>query len=62
MSRARTRIRTAVPSREIAVTGKLDKHGLEALRLEATRMAKRYGIDVRDIRVEAPRRRAKQKP
>lgn len=61
MIRVGKRARASV-SRQIAVTGKLDRHGVEALRLEAQRLAKRYGIDVHGIRVETPRRRAKTKP
>ena len=36
----------------IEVTGDLDPHGVEALRVELRRMAKQHGVSVSDITVE----------
>ena len=37
----------------LEISGVMDRHAAEALRLEARRLAKRYGIDVE---VQGPRR------
>ena len=35
----------------IEITGEMDRHAVEALKLEVQQLAKRYGIDVRDFRI-----------
>jgi hypothetical protein len=37
---------------EIEVTGEMDPHGVEAVRLELRRLARRHGVDVSDFRAE----------
>ncbi len=36
----------------IEITGISDRHSAEALYLEIRRLARRYGIDIKDIRIE----------
>jgi hypothetical protein len=36
------------------ISGKMDRHAAEALQLEARRLAKRYGIDIKGVRLERP--------
>ncbi|MBI3457547.1 MAG: hypothetical protein HY002_17345 [Candidatus Rokubacteria bacterium] len=36
----------------IEITGIPDRHAAEALQLEIRRLARRYGIDIREIRIE----------
>jgi hypothetical protein len=36
---------------EIRIEGALDRRGAEALALEIRRLARRYGLDVRDLRI-----------
>lgn len=36
----------------IEISAELDRHTLEALRLEIERLAGRYGIDIAEIRIE----------
>ncbi len=38
----------------VEISGDLDRHAAEALRLEIRRMARRYGIDIKEIRIERP--------
>ena len=38
----------------LEISGRMDRHAAEALQLEARRLAKRYGIDIRGIRLERP--------
>jgi hypothetical protein len=38
----------------LEISGKMDRHAAEALQLEARRIAKRYGIDLKGIRLERP--------
>lgn len=38
----------------LEISGKMDRHGAEALQLEARRLAKRYGIDIEVIGPERP--------
>ncbi len=38
----------------LEISGKMDRHAAEALQLEARRLAKRYGIDIRGISLERP--------
>ena len=36
----------------VTISGYMDRHTAEALRLELRRLAKRHGIDIKDVRVE----------
>jgi hypothetical protein len=36
----------------IEITGRLDRHAVEAMRLEIRRVASRYGIDLTEFRIE----------
>ena len=38
----------------LEISGQMDRHAAEALQLEVRRLAKRYGIEIQDIRVERP--------
>jgi hypothetical protein len=38
--------------RRIELTGDLDRHAAEALQLEIRRLAKRYGIEIEECRIE----------
>jgi hypothetical protein len=38
----------------LEISGRMDRHAAEALRLEARRLAKRYGVGVRGITLERP--------
>ena len=38
----------------LEISGMMDRHAAEALQLEARRLAKRYGIDIKGIRLERP--------
>jgi hypothetical protein len=38
--------------RRIELTGDLDRHAAEALQLEIRRLAKRYGIEIEEFRIE----------
>jgi len=38
--------------RRIELAGDLDRHAAEALQLEIRRLAKRYGIDIEEFRIE----------
>ena len=38
----------------IAISGYMDRHGAEALQLELRRLAKRYGVDVKEITIDRP--------
>ena len=35
----------------IEISGDLDRHAAEALQLEVRRLAKRYGVDIKEIRI-----------
>lgn len=37
---------------DFAITGDLDRHAAEALYLELRRLAKRYGFDIKEFRIE----------
>ena len=37
---------------EVEVSGDLDEHTVEAVRLEVGRLARRYGVIIKDFRVE----------
>ncbi|MBI4610124.1 MAG: hypothetical protein HY726_14080 [Candidatus Rokubacteria bacterium] len=37
----------------LEISGDLDRHAAEAIRLEIRRLAKRYGVDIHALRVEA---------
>lgn len=36
----------------IEITGDLDRHAVEALRLEICRLAKRCGVEIKEFRIE----------
>lgn len=38
--------------REIKIAGDLDRHAAEALQLEIRRLAKRYGFEIEEFRIE----------
>jgi len=38
--------------REIKIAGDLDRHATEALQLEIRRLAKRYGVEIEEFRIE----------
>ena len=48
--------------RRLEITGEMDSHALEAFHLEARRLARNFGLDVKKVRTEKPRekRRAKR--
>jgi hypothetical protein len=39
---------------DIEISGDLDEHTVEAIRLEINRLAKRYGVTIREVRYENP--------
>lgn len=44
---------THEPVYRLEITGDLDRHTAEALRLEIRHLAKRYGVDINAFRIEA---------
>ncbi len=36
----------------IEITGTLDRHAVEAMRLEIRRLAKRHGVEIKEFRIE----------
>lgn len=48
--------------RRLEITGEMDRHALEAFHLEARRLARHFGLDVKKVRTETPRekRRARR--
>jgi hypothetical protein len=40
--------------RRIEISGTLDRHAVEALQLELRRLAKRFGVEIKELRVERP--------
>ena len=38
----------------IEITGTLDRHEVEVLQLELRRLAKRYGVEIKELQVERP--------
>lgn len=38
----------------IEITGTLDRHAVEILQLELRRLAKRYGVEIKELKVERP--------
>ncbi len=38
--------------RRLEIIGTLDRHAVEALRLEIRRLSKRYGVDIKEFRIE----------
>jgi len=38
----------------VEISGRMDRHAAEALQLELRRLAKRHGIDVKDVRIDRP--------
>ncbi len=55
----RSRRTAASRPARIDLSGKLDRHEAEALRLEARRLARRYGVEISDILVEKPEQGSK---
>ena len=43
---------SAKADHHIEITGTLDRHAVEALQLEVRRLAKRYGVEIKGLRVE----------
>jgi len=43
---------SAEAGHRIEITGTLDRHAVEALQLEVRRLAKRYGVEIKGLRVE----------
>ena len=46
--------KTVAQDPRVAISGYMDRHAAEALRLELRRLAKRHGLDVKEVRVERP--------
>lgn len=44
--------KSAAAVQEIEITGDLDGHATEALRLELRRLAERYGAEIKEFRIE----------
>jgi hypothetical protein len=42
------------PDPSVAISGHMDRHVAEALRLELRRLAKRHGVDIKEVRIERP--------
>ena len=42
------------PDPSVAISGHMDRHAAEALRLELRRLAKRHGVDIKEVRIERP--------
>jgi hypothetical protein len=42
----------------IEISGDLDEHTVEAIRLEINQLAKRYGVKIKEVRPETPRDRS----
>ncbi|HWT82001.1 MAG TPA: hypothetical protein VN648_24705 [Candidatus Methylomirabilis sp.] len=43
---------SAKADNHIEITGTLDRHGVEILQVELRRLAKRYGVEIKGLRVE----------
>lgn len=43
---------SAEAGHRIEITGTLDRHAVEILQLELRRLAKRYGVEIKRLRVE----------
>lgn len=43
---------SAEPVHRIEITGRLDRHAVEALQLEIRRLTRSYGIDIKELRIE----------
>lgn len=39
-------------AQRIEVTAELDRHAAEALTLEVRRLARRHGVDIKEVRIE----------
>jgi hypothetical protein len=38
----------------VAISGQMDRHAAEALRLELRRLAARCGIEIKEVKIERP--------
>ena len=38
----------------VAISGHMDRHAAEALRLELRLLATRHGVDIKEVRIERP--------
>ena len=38
----------------LEISGKMDRHAAEALQLELRRLAKRHGVDIKEVRIDRP--------
>jgi len=38
----------------VEISGRMDRHAAEALQLELRRLAKRHGVDIKDVRIHRP--------
>ena len=38
----------------VEISGRMDRHAAEALQLELRRLAKRHGVDIKEVRIERP--------
>lgn len=38
----------------VEISGRMDRHAAEALRLELRRLAKRHGVDIEEVRIDGP--------
>jgi hypothetical protein len=38
----------------VEISGRMDRHAAEALQLEVRRLAKRHGVDIKDVRIDRP--------
>ncbi len=48
--------------RRIEIIGTLDRHAVEAIRLEIRRLAKRYGVEIKGLRVERLKKGSSAEP
>jgi hypothetical protein len=38
----------------VEISGRMDRHAAEALQLELRRLAKRHGVNIKDVRIDRP--------
>ena len=38
----------------VEISGRMDRHAAEALQLELRRLAKRHGLDIKEVRIDRP--------
>jgi hypothetical protein len=51
---------SAARDARVEIDGMLDRHAAEALRLEIRRLAKHYGVEISEIRIERPEEKRSQ--